>query len=395
MRPCSSGWLDCIKVSDRFAFFVARWLPAPVQGDGKERFRALLGAGLGILLTALVSRWLQSVVDTPVWLIAPMGASAVLVFAVPGSPMAQPWAVVGGSVLSAVAGVVCAHLPGDPAWAAAVAVGASIGLMYAARCLHPPGSATALLAVLTHTTGYGFVLFPVLTNAMILVAFGVLYNRFTGRPYPHRPNPPASGQDTDPAARASRFSSADLDAALKHYNQVLDISRADLQALLHHAELAAYQRNLGELTCGQIMSREPHAVQFGTDLAQAWSLMREKKVKALPVIDRARRIVGIVTVADFLRHANLETVEGLGGRLRTLVQRSGVVQTDKPEVVGQIMTRSVRVASVQRHVIELVPLFSQGSHHHIPIIDDERRLVGMITQSDLVRTLYRAVQPEN
>ncbi len=63
---------------------------------------------------------------------------------------------------------------------------------------------------------------------------------------------------------------------------------------------------------------------------------------------------------------------------------------DKPDAVGQIMTREVRVASEGRMVSELVPLFSEGGHHHIPIIDAERRLVGIITQSDLVRALHRA-----
>jgi CBS domain-containing membrane protein len=70
------------------------------------------------------------------------------------------------------------------------------------------------------------------------------------------------------------------------------------------------------------------------------------------------------------------------------------VMSSKPEVVGQIMTRQVRVASEERPMVELVPLFSEGGHHHIPIIDGERRLTGMITQSDFVRALYRAVGPE-
>ena len=72
-----------------------------------------------------------------------------------------------------------------------------------------------------------------------------------------------------------------------------------------------------------------------------------------------------------------------------------LVRADKPEVVGQIMTRSVRVASADRHIVELVPLFSEGGHHHVPIIDEAQRLVGIITQSDLVRALYRAARPSH
>jgi CBS domain-containing membrane protein len=69
---------------------------------------------------------------------------------------------------------------------------------------------------------------------------------------------------------------------------VLDVSRDDLQALLEGAELAAYQRTLGGLRCADVMSREPVAVQFGTPLQDAWQLMRERRIKALPVVDRAR-----------------------------------------------------------------------------------------------------------
>jgi CBS domain-containing membrane protein len=369
--------------------FAAGFLAVPIQVDAKERWRTLLGVSFGLLITAFVSRWLlDPAVATP-WLIAPIGASALLVFAVPASPMAQPWAVLGGNTLSALAGITCAIYIDDPVWAAPLGVALALALMFTFRCVHPPGGATALLAVLLHATSYRFALFPVLINSLLLVVCGVLYNHLTGRAYPHAqrsPGPPP----TEPA----RFSAADLDSALLHYNQMLDVSRDDLEQLLHYAELASFQRNLGELRCADIMLREPLAVQFGTSLSEAWKLMRQQHLKVLPVIDRTRRIVGIVTAADFLRQVDLDELDGLGERVRALVQRSGLTHSDKPEVVGQIMTRKVQVASVQRHAIDLVPLFSTGGHQHIPVIDAEKRLVGLITQSDLVRALYQAVKPE-
>ncbi|MDX2396489.1 CBS domain-containing protein, partial [Streptomyces sp. DK15] len=121
-------------------------------------------------------------------------------------------------------------------------------------------------------------------------------------------------------------------------------------------------------------------------------LMRQRRIKALPVVDRARRIVGIVTVADFMRHADLDRHHGIGDRLRAMVQRVASSHSEQPEVVGQIMTRTVRVASADRPLVDLVPLFSEGGHHHIPIIDHAQRLVGIVTQSDLVGALYRAVR---
>ncbi len=352
--------------------------------DWPERWRVLLGVFVSIFLTALICRGLGSSPLPLSWLVAPLGASAVLVFAVPASPLAQPWVVVGGNTISALLGVACASYIADPALAAASAVALAISLMFALRCMHPPSGAVALLAVLTHTTQPVFALFPVLTNSVLLVLCGVLYNRLTGRDYPH-------------VARAStgatRFSKVDLDEALMHFHQSLGLNRDDLADLLHHAESAAYQRNLAQLSCANVMTPQPVSVEFGTPLDEAWALMRKHSVKALPVVDRARRIVGIVTVSDFLRQVNQDVSDGLGMRLLAFVRRSGASHSDKPEVVGQIMTRQVRVASAQRYVIELVPLFSQGGHHHIPVIDAEQRLVGILTQTDFVKALHRAVQP--
>ncbi|KTT30960.1 membrane protein, partial [Pseudomonas oryzihabitans] len=85
----------------------------------------------------------------------------------------------------------------------------------------------------------------------------------------------------------------------------------------------------------------------------------------------------------------LDVHEGLGWRLRSLV-RPRARQGER--TVGRIMTRTVRVASADRLLIDLVPVFSENGHRHIPIIDGSRRLVGIITQSDLIRALYQAVR---
>jgi len=371
------------------AWLAALW-PGPVRVDANERRRAFLGAAFGVLVAGLLSRWVVGESALVPWLVAPIGASAVLVFAVPASPLAQPWPVVAGNTLSALVGTLCVLLIPEPALAAAVAVGLAIAMMFQLRCLHPPGGASALLVVLIQQSDPGVTVLPVLMNSVLLVVAGMAYNRLTGRAYPHVALPSAarSGQ-----GGGARFQTEDLDAALAHYNQVLDVSRADLETLLHNAEAAAYQRNMGQLRCADVMTPDPVAVQFGSSLHEAWEVMRSRSIKALPVIDRARRVVGIVTVADFMRNADRGQHEGLRQRLQQLVRASGVTHTEKPEVVGQIMTRKVRVASADRYLIELLPLFSEHGHHHIPIIDHEHRLVGILTQSDLVGALYKAVRP--
>jgi CBS domain-containing membrane protein len=367
--------------------FARSWLPARTNVNTRERLRAVTGAGLGLLITALIVQMAGSGSGGQ-WLIAPLGASAVLVFALPASPLAQPWPVVAGNMFSALVGVACARWMPDTVWVGPAATALAIALMFALRCLHPPGGAVALLVVLNHTTHFPFALQPVMADSVLLVLAGVLYNSLTGRRYPHVQLAPRK-----PAADA-RFSSADVDAVLARYNQVLDISRDDLEALIRETELESYRRRLGTVRCADIMTRDPVVAEFGTPLQEAWALMQARRIKALPVIDRTRRVVGIVTQADFFRHIDLQHHDGLGGRLRDFIRATRTVMSSKPEVVGQIMTRQVRVASEDRPIVELVPLFSEGGHHHIPIIDSERRLAGMITQSDFVRALYRAVGPE-
>lgn len=371
---------------DALTRYLAGFWPAPVHVSALERGRSVLGAAVGVLVTALLSPWFAGSALGP-WIVAPIGASAVLIFAVPSSPLAQPWSVVGGNVVSALVGIACFAWLGGSAWAAAGAVGLAIAAMFSLRCLHPPGGATALLMVLGHVASFQYALFPVLTNVLLITIAGVLYNNATRRRYPH--SAPVAPRGEQPP---SRFSAADLDVAMAHYNQVLDVDREDLTELLHQAELAAYQRNLGELRCVDIMSPTPLTAEFGTPLDEAWKLMRDRGIKALPVVDKALHIVGIVTLADFMRQAGLDAREGIGERLRTFMQRTGATTSDKPEVVGQIMTRKVRVAGQGGLVIDLVPLFSEGGHHHIPIIDDDKHLVGIITQSDLVGALYRVVR---
>lgn len=375
-------------MTPRMAWWRA-FLPAGTRINTKERVRAVAGGLVGISVVAMLSHLAGGLMGVGwAWLAAPLGASAVLVFAAPASPMAQPWSVVGGNTVSALAGIAGVHgmhLLGTPELAAGLAVGTAIALMLALRCLHPPGGATALMMVLGGISNPVFAFYPVMLNSVLLVAAGVAYNHATRRPYPHAQLTPA----LQPASAAD----LDLDAVLARYNQVLDISLDDLKALLSETQLRAYDRKLADVRCADIMSRDLVTVEFGTPLQEAWALLRERRIKALPVVDRTRRIVGIITVADFMRAAELDVYEGFDEKLRKLIRSSRLTHTDKPEVVGQIMTRNVRVAGEQRRLVELVPLFGSTGHHHIPIIGEAGKLTGMITQSDLVAALGRAVDP--
>ena len=379
---------------------IKRWLygfvPRPTAVSHREQLRACCGALLGILLTGLISRWVVGANSSLPLLIAPMGASAVLLFALPSSPLAQPWSIIGGNFVSATLGVTCAIWISDPIWAAALAVAASIAAMLILRCLHPPSGAVALTAVLggpvIHELGYHFLWAPIAINSLLLLGVALLFNNLTRHRYPLAAIEYANTHRTAEQQSRQRlgFSSEDLDYVLANYNQVLDVSRDDLESLLLRAEMHAYQRRFGDITCADIMSRDVVAVEFGTDLNHAWILLHKHHVKALPVIDAARRVIGIITLVNFIEHADLDSFSGADNKLRSFLQKVGRSHSDKPEVVGQIMTKAVRTVSNQLPIAELVDFVSTNGHRHIPVVDNERRLAGIITNSDLIAGLYRA-----
>jgi CBS domain-containing membrane protein len=360
--------------------------------------RACTGALFGIVLTASCSYLLLGNTPGAIWLVAPMGASAVLLFAVPASPLAQPWSIMGGNFVAALIGVTCSKLIGEPVIAAAVAASLSIGAMFALRCLHPPSGAVALTAVLggpaVHSLGYSFAILPVGLNSLLMLATALFFNNATGRRYPHVVrNSPVQKHETRDAAPTARIGIApeDLDSVLARYNQVLDVSRDDLQAILLETEMQAYRRRFGVTKCADVMSRDIVSVEFGTELQEAWDLLRRHRLTALPVLDRASgRVVGIITKADFIAHAESRHYQSFYRRLLRLLRPVRHTHSLKPEVAGQIMHKDVRVVREDQPIIELVPLMSDAGLHSIPVVDAKGRLAGMMTQSDMIAALYES-----
>lgn len=183
------------------------------------------------------------------WLVAPMGASAVLLFAVPSSPLAQPWSIMGGNLVSAIVGVASAKLIADPIHAAAIAIAFSIALMFALRCVHPPSGAVALTAVLggpsIHALGFEFVLAPIAIQSFLLLASAIVYHALTRHPYPHHGPHAAHQAQYKPEEPLSPAVRRELDVALRRHGELLDIDPADLESLVHEA-LSLAQRSPGK-----------------------------------------------------------------------------------------------------------------------------------------------------
>lgn len=369
-----------------------------------EQLRACGGAFFGLLLAGVLSGMFAAFLSPAVQgagviLMAPIGASAVLLFCLPGSPLAQPWSILGGNIVSGLIGLACVRLLGDGLIVGALAVALAIAAMLFLRCLHPPSGAVALIMVLggpaVHAAGLHFLLAPLALNSLLLVAAAIVYNNLTGRRYPHFQQPLklktglAEAGANKTGVRLG-FTSADLDLVLKNYNQVLDVSRDDLESLFLQTETQAYRRRFGVITCADIMSRDGMTAEFGTQLDVAWRQMRMQHLAVMPVLNRARRVIGVVTQDDFLLHSGMEDFRSLGQRVQRFLLRSGASHSEKAEVIGQIMKAHPVLVCDSTPIIELIPLMANAGVQHILITDSAARFAGIVTESDLVAALYQS-----
>ena len=168
----------------RHSFYLGGDQPAV---SWQERLRSCVGAFVGLMLVLTIAKYLGELSGIDEWLMASLGASALLVFALPGSPMAQPWAVIAGNTVSALVGITAANLISEPLLAMPIAAALSILGMFILRCLHPPAAAVALIAVLGHVMQFRYALFPVMVDSILLILAGAIYSNMTGKSYPNRP----------------------------------------------------------------------------------------------------------------------------------------------------------------------------------------------------------------
>ncbi|RYZ85840.1 MAG: hypothetical protein EOO68_29650, partial [Moraxellaceae bacterium] len=228
-----------------------------------EQLLSALGALLGLLIASVSCHVILGGFNP--WFIAPMGASAVLLFAVPASPLAQPWSIMGGNLVASLIGVWAAQTFANPDIALSIAVAVSIVSMLSLRCLHPPSGAIAITAVLggpaIHQLGYGFVLWPVALNSVLMLASALLFNNLVGRRYPHsslqqttKMNDKTNVSNPLPSDRVG-VTSEDFQRAMNQHTELLDINASDLKELMFEAQQQAHQRFSGDIRCQDIMSK--------------------------------------------------------------------------------------------------------------------------------------------
>jgi CBS-domain-containing membrane protein len=290
----------------------------PRPASHHERWLSMAGGLLGIALIFTAAAFGPAGVSSTL-VVASMGASAVLVFAVPHGALSQPWPVLGGHLISAFVGVSAGLLVPLPALAGPLAVGVAILAMHYTRCLHPPGGATALAAVIggdaITSLGYGYLLAPVLSNVMLLLVAGIAFNYpFRWRRYPAalaRPLTRTAAPETMPSAEppAPTLSHADLVYALSEIDSFIDVSEGDLLRIYELATLHATEEHL-----------PPDAIQparcysngrFGADWAvrcvvEVVGGAADDQVLYRGVAGADRRRSGTLPKADFARWARYE-----------------------------------------------------------------------------------------
>lgn len=287
-----------------------------------EKLVSGLGAFLGIYLVFYSSSFF--VQGTSLYLIvASMGASAVLLFAVPHGPLSQPWSLVGGHLVSAVIGVSCAKIIPDTFIAAPLAVGLAVSTMYYFHCIHPPGGATALSAVVgsnaVHELGYQFVLTPVLINVIAIISVAIAFNYFfKWRRYPvYLAQKQAAANKTISTDTYGAITHEDFVYALSEFESFIDISENDL---LRIYELVTHRHNRADiqyqnLKHGHYYSNGEHgdhwAVRQIVDWAESSDSGEEKLIYKI-IAGSNRRSSGVMTKNEFSRWAKYEVTRDEG-----------------------------------------------------------------------------------
>jgi len=281
-----------------------------------ERLASAAGAFIGILTIMLISSYFLKG-HTSVILIASMGASAVLLFAVPHGALSQPWALVGGHLISAIIGVSCAKLIPDIMIAAPLAVGLAVGAMHYLRCIHPPGGATALVSVIGGSEitalGYGFVITPVLINVLVILLSAVFFNFFFAwRRYPAYlvRRRTKGGADQIPT-EAESIAREDFVSALSEIDSYIDVTEDDLLTIYNLVTKRREGAHLrpSELELGHYYSNGQYGELWSVRQIIDWpeaSAQGEPKLIYKIVAGVGRRTTGVLSMTEFANWARHE-----------------------------------------------------------------------------------------
>lgn len=310
-----------------------RLLPTPRRPS--EILRSSLGAGLGLAAVGLLAKALTGQVNVPLLIAPPIAASAVLVFAIPASPLAQPRAVIGGNMLAALVGVGCGLLIPQAAVAGPAAAGLAIAAMLLLGCLHPPAAAVAFVAAMSsNSLGWVYALVPIGLCSSLLCLAGALWAPLVGRVYPHPPPADLPHPEAEtPPERVAALSGA---------------------------------------TCGEAMSPALYFVDPQMEAEQALQVLNDHALRTAPVLAADGHVLGLVRRAELVLEMEREATEGAGaGR-----------------TVGELLDPEIETAALDAPLASLLPVLAHGADE-VVVVDAAGAAKGVITQSDLLAAIWR------
>ena len=345
----------------------------------KERMLCGLGALLGLALSSFISWWILG--DINAWYIAPMGASSVLLFAVPASPLSQPWNVVIGNSIAAFIGVSCYLFIPHLTVAFSVAVALSIFLMLSTDSLHPPSGAVAITAVLggesIHQLGYQFLFAPVLLNSILLLIVAISFNRILGKQYPQVAQLNERTKDPTPTQKVS-IQPQDIQDVLEQQTELLDISEYDLQKLILKAQEKAQARITTQFICADIMSKDVMSLNEQDDILVALDKFNSMNLMSLPVINQQEQLVGTLALYEVMEW----------------FKRVSDLRTQWQHQVKHIMVHQVVTVKPEQPIQDLIPYFVERSFNYIPVVE-QQKLVGMISRADMIAALNQQLMQKS
>lgn len=381
------------KRAARLRHVMAALGPAIGAGSLVDLVRGPLGSGVALVIAGALLLLPGLDRGAGFFVIAPFGASAVLLFAVPNSPLAQPWSAIVGNGVSAFMAVAVLKVLRDPVASVAIALALAIFTMILLRALHPPGGAVALVAALDPAVvdrlGFGFVLAPVVAGTTVLVGIAMLWHLATGRVYPFR-QPDAVGPhgtaDKAPAERLG-LGTADLRQILDSYRQSSNLGVEDLARLIAAAEQLAAAHHLGDLRCGEFMSRDLVTVSPDTPAGRVAALFRKHGFTSIPVVEDGDRLLGVIFQIDLIRSARRAARRDHRGFI-TMLARLVTASGKAAPRARDIMSTGLPAVTVDTPVGALMPLLQDGEAEAVPVMRGDR-IVGIVTRSDLVSVLAR------
>ncbi|MGV0819030.1 HPP family protein [Martelella sp. AMO21009] len=364
----------------------------------RESIRAGLGATLGLVIVGLFV--LAPTVDfrLGLYLVAPFGATSVLIFAVPNSPLAQPWSAIVGNTLAAVVGVAVCLTVSEPTLRIALAVGLAIALMSLARAVHPPAGAVAMTAAMSpdaiQELGFRFAITPVATGTTLLVFIAWIYARTTGRRYPfrHFEEQNVQGTNDQPPVERLGLSEAELVDILQRYRQSLNLGVEDLARLIGAAELQAASHQTGAVAVSDIMSRNLITVGPDTPLLEVADLFERHRFTSLPVVGRGAEFMGVIFQIHLISQAAREALNHDRSFISAFRQMLGREQL-KPAIARDIMQVRGPRAAATTPLSALLPMMADGEVDAVPVLENDR-IIGIVTRTDLIAALARSAARE-